>query len=95
VKIKGVCRRCGRDVFAEQIIASGGRCPWDGEPFSADYAVVLVDALRAAEEAGTTLEVVLEQVASLQPEFTIDEASVTGGLAASIARLSANLIRQG
>jgi len=95
VKIKGTCRRCGRDVFAEQIVASGGRCPWDGEPFNANYAVVLVDALRAAEEAGTTLEVALEQVASLQPEFTIDAESVTGGVAASIAQLSANLIKQG
>jgi len=95
VKIKGTCRRCGRDVFAEQIVASGGRCPWDGEPFNANYAVVLVDALRAAEEAGTTLEVALEQVASLQPEFTIDAESVTEGVAASIAQLSANLIKQG
>ena len=95
MKIKGTCRRCGRDVFAEQIIASGGRCPWDGEPFNSDYAVVLVDALRAAEEAGTALEVALEQVVSLQPAFTIDAASVTGAISASVAQLSKNLITQG
>ena len=95
MKIKGTCRRCGRDVFAEQIIASGGRCPWDGEPFNSDYAVVLVDALRAAEEAGTALEVALEQVASLQPAFTIDAGSVTGTISAAVAQLSKNLITQG
>lgn len=95
MKIKGTCRRCGRDVFAEQIVASGGRCPWDGEPFNANYAVVLVDALKAAEEAGTALELALEQVASLQPELTLDKESVTAGISASIAQLSKNLITQG
>jgi hypothetical protein len=95
VKIKGTCRRCGRDVFAEQIIASGGRCPWDGEPFNRDYAAVLVDSLRSAEEAGSVLEVALEQIASLQPEFTIETESVTGGISASIAQMSKNLITQG
>jgi hypothetical protein len=82
-------------VFAEQIVASGGRCPWDGEPFNANYAVVLVDALKAAEEAGTALELALEQVASLQPELTLDKESVTAGISASIAQLSKNLITQG
>jgi len=48
VKIKGTCKRCGREFFFEQAIASGGRCPWDGEPFNADYAVVLVESMRAA-----------------------------------------------
>jgi hypothetical protein len=95
VKIKGTCRRCGRDVFAEQIVASGGRCPWDGEPFNPNYAVVLVDALKAAEEAGTALEQALEQVASLQPEFTLDRDSVTAGVSATIAQLSTNLVGQG
>jgi hypothetical protein len=95
VKIKGTCRRCGRDVYAEQIIASGGRCPWDGEAFNANYAVVLVDALKAAEEAGSALELALEQVASLHPEFTLDRESVTGGVSSSIAQLSKNPISQG
>jgi hypothetical protein len=95
VKIKGTCRRCGRDVFAEQIVASGGRCPWDGEPFNPNYAVVLVDALKTAEEAGTALEQALEQVASLQPAFTLDRDSVTASVSATIAQLSANLVGQG
>jgi hypothetical protein len=95
VKIKGTCRRCGRDVFAEQVVASGGRCPWDGEPFNADYAVVLVDALKAAEEAGNALESALEQIASLQPAMTVDRESVTGAVSASIAQINKNLVTQG
>jgi hypothetical protein len=95
VKIKGTCKRCGREFFAEQVVASGGTCPWDGEPFAPDYAVVLVEALRAAELAGAGLEQALEDVAAIQPQFTLAAASVTGGIQASIARLSKNLITQG
>ena len=95
MKIKGTCKRCGREFFFEQAAANGGRCPWDGEPFNADYAVVLVEAMRAAEEAGSALEQTLDDIASLRPAFTIDATSVTGNVAASIARLSKNLITQG
>jgi hypothetical protein len=95
VKIKGTCKRCGRDFFAEQTIANGGRCPWDGAPFNADYAVVLIESLRAAEEAGSRLDEALEDLASLRPAFTLDETSVTGSARAAIARLSKNLITQG
>ena len=95
MKIKGTCKRCGRDIFAEQVIAAGGTCPWDGEPFNPDYAVVLVEALQAAEDAGKRLEQALEDIAALQPAFTIDGSSVTGGIQASIAQLSKNLIKQG
>ena len=95
MKIKGTCKRCGRDVFAEQVIAAGGSCPWDGEPFNPDYAVVLVEALREAEDAGSRLESALEEIASLRPAFTVEAASVTGRLQRSIADLSKNLIVQG
>jgi hypothetical protein len=95
VKIKATCRRCGRDVFAEQIVATGGRCPWDGGPFSADYAIVLIEALAAAEESGTRLESALEQVAALRPTLTIDKESVTGGISASIAAVAKNMVTQG
>jgi hypothetical protein len=95
VKIKATCKRCRRSFFAEQTIAAGGRCPWDGEPFNPDYAVVLVEALRAAEEAGSRLEQAFEDIAALQPAFTIEAASVTSGIHASVAQLSKNLITQG
>ncbi len=95
MKIKGTCKRDGRDFVVEQVIDTGGECPWDGEPFSADYAVTLVNALRDAEDAGSRLEQALGQVADLQPEFTLDAASIVGSIRASIDRLEQNLITQG
>ncbi len=95
MKIKGFDHRNGREFFAEQVIASGGASPWDGQPFSPDYAAVLVNALRDAEEAGTRLEVALAQIADLAPEFSLDEESVLGPLRAQLARLGQNLVRQG
>jgi len=95
VKIKGTCKRDGRDFMVEQVIDGGGACPWDGEPFQSDYAVTLVNALREAEEAGTKLEQALEQVADLRPEFTLQAGTVLGSLKTSIERLEQNLIVQG
>ncbi|HEX7464017.1 MAG TPA: hypothetical protein VF382_03870 [Actinomycetota bacterium] len=76
MKIKGTCRRCGRDFFVEQVLESGGKCPWDGRPFQPDYAVVLVEALRDAETAGNTLENALEKVADVRPDFVLDASSI-------------------
>jgi hypothetical protein len=95
VKIKGTCKRDGRDFMAEQVIAGGGACPWDGEPFQADYAVTLVNALRDAEEAGSVLEQALEQIADLAPEFTVDADSVLASLRTSLGRIGQNLVKQG
>ena len=87
MKIKGTCRRCGREFLVEQVIRSGGRCPWDGKPFQADYAVVLVDSLRDAEAAGNTLENALEKVADIEPEFVLDIDSVIGRIREHLERL--------
>ena len=95
MRIKGTCKRDGRDFMVEQVVALGGHCPWDGEPFQADYAVTLVNALRDAEVAGTRLEQALEQVANLRPEFTLQPDSVVGGLKVTLERLGRNLITQG
>jgi hypothetical protein len=95
VRIKGTCKRDGREFLAEQAVASGGRCPWDGEPFNADYAVTLVNALRDAQDAGEKLEVALTQIADLRPEFTLDAGSLVGPLQDQLARLGKNLISQG
>jgi hypothetical protein len=95
VKIKGICKRDGREFFAEQVIDLGGECPWDGQPFNADYAAVLVESLREAERLGSGLERALERVASLHPAFTLDEESVLGELQAQLGRLHRNLVRQG
>jgi hypothetical protein len=95
VKIKARCKRDGRDVMAEQIVRGGGACPWDGEPFSADYAATLVNALREAEAAGTRLEQALEQIADVHPDLTLDGASVLDPLREQIDRLGRNLVRRG
>jgi hypothetical protein len=95
VKIKGTCNRDGRSFMAEQAIASGGACPWDGEPFRADYAVTLVNALRDAEEAGSKLELALAQLADLRPEFNLEADSLIGPLQSQLTRLEQNLIAQG
>jgi hypothetical protein len=95
MKIKGTCKRCGREFFFEQAITNGGRCPWDGEPFNADYAVVLIEAMRDAEEAGTRLEQAIEDIAAMRPAFTVDASSVLGKTQAAIAALGKNLITQG
>jgi hypothetical protein len=95
VKIKGTDKRNGREFLVEQVIESGGASPWDGRPFSPDYAVTLVNALRDAEEAGTKLEEALEQIADLKPELSLDRGSVLEPLAAHLARLEQNLVQQG
>ena len=95
MKIKGTCKRDGREFLVEQVIDAGGECPWDGQPFNADYAVVLVDALREAEVAGSALERALLTLADLNPAFTLDETSVLGDIKVSLARLRQNLVAQG
>jgi hypothetical protein len=77
------------------VIDAGGECPWDGQPFNADYAVVLIEALRDAEAAGSALEQALETVADLTPAFTLDETSVLSEIKVSLARLRQNLVTQG
>jgi hypothetical protein len=94
VKIKGTCKRDDREFLAEQVVELGGECPWDGQPFNADYAVVLVESLREAQRLGTELERALERVASLNPAFVLDEESVLGAIKAQLAKLKRNLVRQ-
>jgi hypothetical protein len=95
VKIKGTCKRDGREFLAEQVIAAGGRCPWDGEPFQADYAVLLVNALREAEAAGARLEAALAKVADMRPDFSLDEGSILGPLRTHLDLLGRNLVARG
>ena len=87
MKIKGTCKRDGREFLSEQVIDAGGECPWDGQPFNADYAVVLVEAIRDAEAAGDALERALLTIADLGPAFTLDETSVLGETARQVRRV--------
>ena len=95
MKIKGTCKRDGRDFMVEQVIAAGGECPWDGEPFNADYAATLVDSLRDAEAAGSALEEALLKVADMNPEFSLSVDSIVGPLREQLARLDKRLVRRG
>lgn len=94
MKIKGTCKRDDREFLIEQVIEGGGECPWDGEPFNPDYAVVLVDALRDAAEAGSKLEHALGAVADMHPDFTLDADSVIGPLKVQLARFERALLTQ-
>lgn len=87
MKIKGSCRRCGREFLVEQVIENGGRCPWDGEPFQPDYAATLVEALREADDAGNQLEESLDRIADLHPALVLDKESILASLRATLARL--------
>jgi hypothetical protein len=95
VKIKGTCKRDGRDFLIEQVIASGGRCPWDGEPFTADYAATLVDTLRDAVASCAVLEESLTKIADIRPEFTLQSDTVLGNLHTQLSRLEQNLVKRG
>ena len=94
MKIKGKCKRDGRGFMVEQVISAGGECPWDGEPFNADYAATLVDALERAEVAGSALEEALGTIADLNPEFTLLSDSVIGSIREQLARLDRRLVRR-
>ena len=95
MKIKGTCKRDGREFLIDQVVAGGGVCPWDGEPFEADYAVVMVDALRDAVQAGNRLEVALVKMADLQPAFSLNHGSILDPLRAQLDKLDRNLVRKG
>jgi hypothetical protein len=94
VKIKGVCRRCGREFIAEQVIDNGGRCPWDGEPMQPDYAATFVEALRAAVDAGNALEEALDRLADLHPALVLENDSVLASLQSSLDRLEQTPVEQ-
>jgi hypothetical protein len=95
VKIRGTCKRDDRDFMVEQVIASGGECPWDGEPFNADYAATLVDALQRAESAGTELEMALQVIADLHPEFRLQLDSVIKPLRSTSSGSTFPMVRRG
>jgi ABC-type Fe3+-hydroxamate transport system substrate-binding protein len=88
VKIKVFHTLCGREILVQQILDTGGHCPWDGKPFNKDYTAVLAEALEAAENSGGVLENALEKIAGMEPDLTIDRESVLGDMQASIESLN-------
>ena len=96
MKITGFDKRNQREFMVEQVIDNGGASPWDGQPFNADYAITLVNALKEAEDAGSRLEFALQTIADLQPDFTLDDRlGHRAPLKTSLDRLRQNLVKQG
>ena len=93
MKIRATHSVCGREFFVEQVLESGGHCPWDGLPLSKDYTANLATALREAELAGSALEGALGQVADMHPDLALDEESLLTDLRAQLARLAAPQVR--
>jgi hypothetical protein len=94
VKIKGTCKACGREFLAEQVIEAGGACPWCGVPFSPDYALTVVESLRDAAQAGNRLERALEEIADIEPAFTLDPETVLGAIKRHLAKIERTMIAQ-
>jgi predicted nucleic acid-binding Zn-ribbon protein len=77
MRIKGTCTNCGREFLPEQVVASGGHCPWCGKAFDRDYTALLNQALQQAARAGDDLQAALEQIADLdEVAMVIDEEGV-------------------
>jgi hypothetical protein len=80
VKIKLYHDVCGRELLVQQVLETGGHCPWDGLPFEKDYTALLAEALEVVENAGNVLENALEKIAGMEPALTIDRDSVLAGI---------------
>jgi hypothetical protein len=88
VKIKLYHDVCGREVLVQQVLETGGHCPWDGLPFEKDYTALLAEALEVAENAGSVLENALEKIAGMEPALTIDRDSVLAGMEDEIEQIN-------
>jgi hypothetical protein len=86
VKLKVVHTECGREILVQQLLETGGHCPWDGKPLNRDYTGVLAEALETAENAGTVLESALEEIVGMRGAFTLDSDSVLGPLREQLDR---------
>ena len=81
MKIKGTCLNCGREVLVQQIVDSGGHCPWCGKAFNKDYTSMLVKGLVRAEETGNQFQDVLEQVGDIEGlALSLDAESIVSPL---------------
>lgn len=88
MKIKLFHTECGREVLVQQVLQTGGHCPWDGKPFNKDYTAVLAEALETAASAGNVLENALEKIVGMDPSFIIDADSVLGEIRVQIDTLN-------
>ena len=88
MKIKLFHDVCGREVLVQQVLESGGHCPWDGLAFTDEYTGVLVEALEAAEAAGGVLESALEKIAGIDAALALDRESILGPLSMQLESIN-------
>ena len=88
MKIKLFHDVCGREVLVQQVLESGGHCPWDGLAFTDEYTGVLVEALEAAEAAGGVLESALEKIAGIDAALALDRESILGPLSMQLETIN-------
>lgn len=87
MKIKFVHNLCGREILVQQVLETGGHCPWDGKPFSRDYTAILAEALETAESAGGVMENALEKIASMEPDIRFERETIIDPLVEQLDRL--------
>ena len=81
MRIMAVCNNCQRDLLLSQLVEGPqitGRCPWCGTLLAPHYTLLLADAVRRAERAGTELVRALAQLGEgwarlqIRPESVLD-----------------------
>jgi hypothetical protein len=81
MRIMAVCNNCQRDLLLSQLVEGPeitGRCPWCGTLLAPHYTLLLADAVRRAEHAGTELVRALAQLGEgwamlqIRPESVLD-----------------------
>jgi uncharacterized protein (DUF983 family) len=87
VRIKGTCKNCGREWLADQLVESGGHCPWCGQAFTRDYTANLARALEVAGTGGQVLEDALQQIADMDPNLELQDDSIVEPLRESLRSL--------
>jgi DNA-directed RNA polymerase subunit RPC12/RpoP len=94
VKIKGTCLNCGREVLVQQILDSGGHCPWCGKAFHKDYTSIIVRALVQAEEAGDRFTDALEQLSEIEGlSLSLDVESLVGPVREALRAMRRHRVR--
>ncbi len=94
MKIKGTCLNCGREVLVQQIVDSGGHCPWCGRAFNKDYTSMIVKALQQAEEGGDRFQDALEALAEIEGlGLQLDVESIVGSLREALRTMRRNRTR--
>lgn len=75
MKIEAKCGTCGRTFLLSQIGPESdapGRCPFCGARFGRHYSSVMIDNVRAAEDAAARFVHVIASLQGMETGFDID-----------------------